>query len=86
MNIQRENYKTKDLQPADWTLTSDWSINNFIMVVYEKKISVTSDRKFWPNLKNYDIIYGSVRTKCSSCTVINVFLYLSAVVDPGFPR
>ena len=65
--------------PAVKALTSDWSINCFIMVVYEKTFcSRALDRTFWLNFKNiltdnhYKSLYRQVkvRSECSSWRVI----------------
>ena len=58
-------------------LSSDWSENTFVIVVFmEKTFVVPLDRKFWLRMKNnflidnhYKTIYGLVRIECSPCRV-----------------
>ena len=43
--------------PTERTLTSDWCINSFIIVVYEKNVFTSAlDRKFCLNFKNNFLI------------------------------
>ena len=66
----------KQLHPVGGALSSDWSGNIFITVLYgEIVFSHALDRKFWLNIKkifinnHYKTIYVAIRTECSSCRV-----------------
>ena len=65
------------IHPVGRALSSDWSENCFVIVVFmEKTFVVPLDRKFWLRMKNnflidnhYKTIYGLVRIECSPCRV-----------------
>ena len=54
------------MTPCSMALISDWSINSFVMMVYENIISRTLDKKFWLNFKKF-----------SQTTIIKLFEDLS---------
>ena len=62
----------KELHLAGRALTSDWSVNSFVMVIYENFFNLTLGRKFWLIFKKILIdthnktMCGSVRNECSS--------------------
>ena len=58
------------MYPAGRALSSDWSVNSFIMVTDVKMFSLAMNRKFWLTDNLYKTTEGPVRTKCSSYRVL----------------
>ena len=74
VNTERsnENRKSIQLHPPGRALTSDWSADSFIMVVYERfflKIQSKCTTKNNTAQATIITIYGSVRSECSSDSV-----------------